>query len=210
MSRNATFRPLRPETWRGERTPASQRYSRYRFRANWQTTFDDLLTELRQLKAKDIVIEAGFRDSDIRLDGWPRANAPQPKDPGIRIAFESKHGPMVYQCDRYDGWQENVRAIALGLKALRAVDRYGITGNAEQYTGFRAIEAPRTFTGFATVDDALSFLRQKSELSSANDVALKTLVRIVARKCHPDHGGTNDAWTRFDEATRLLRKEGLL
>ena len=32
----------------------------------------------------------------------------------------------------------NLRSIALGLKALRAVDRYGVSRRGEQYAGFRA------------------------------------------------------------------------
>jgi len=39
-------------------------------------------------------------------------------------------------CD--EDWRHNVRSIALGLEALRAVDRYGISRRGEQYAGFRA------------------------------------------------------------------------
>jgi hypothetical protein len=41
------------------------------------------------------------------------------------------------------GWQHNVRAIALTLEALRAVDRYGATETGQQYTGFKALPAGR-------------------------------------------------------------------
>lgn len=206
----ATFRPLRRETWQGKPTPSSHRRSRYQFRANWQATLDDLSYELEQLGAKDLVIEADFSEADIRLDGMPRANARVPQDPGVRIAFESKHGPLVYQCDTYDGWKENVRAIALGLKALRAVDRYGITDHAEQYTGFKAIGGsspePATFQG---PEDAVAWLRATAGLNGS-PLSYRAAARAAARKCHPDHGGTTEQWAKYDEATRLLKKEGLL
>ena len=53
------------------------------------------------------------------------------------VAFESKHGPLKYATDVFDHWHANLRAIALGLEALRKVERYGITQRGEQYTGFR-------------------------------------------------------------------------
>src|SRR5579863_10251967 len=46
---------------------------------------------------------------------------------GIILTFNSKHGPLSYPCDKYSNWQANLRAIALSLEALRAVDRYGVT-----------------------------------------------------------------------------------
>ena len=45
---------------------------------------------------------------------------------------------LVYATDCCDFWQHNLRSIALGLEALRAVDRYGISRRGEQYAGFRA------------------------------------------------------------------------
>ena len=137
----ATFRPL---TWTGPSTPAAQRRSRWTFKASWSDTLTLLDGELAHLGAHEVVIEADFREKDIRLDGMPRASAPQPEHPGVRIAFESKHGPLVYAADSCTDWQHNVRSIALGLEALRAVDRYGITRRAEQYAGWRQIEAKGT------------------------------------------------------------------
>src|SRR5206468_4280936 len=132
-----TFRPL---TWLGPTTPAYRRRSRYAFKASWKGTLDLLERELTYLKAGEIAIEADFAESDIRLDGMPRGNARQPQFPGIRLAFNSKAGPLVYQTDTCEFWQHNVRSIALGLEALRAVDRYGITTRHEQYQGYRQIE----------------------------------------------------------------------
>src|SRR5947208_1880483 len=78
-------------------------------------------------------------ESDIRLDGRPRARAVA-SHPGVVLAFDSRHGPLKYAVDTFDRWQDNLRAIALGLEHLRAVDRYGVTRRGEQYTGWRQIE----------------------------------------------------------------------
>jgi 2-keto-3-deoxy-L-rhamnonate aldolase RhmA len=121
----------------------------------------------------------------------PRSNAKAPVDPGVRIFFESKHGALAYQSDSCDYWQHNVRSVALGLGALRAVDRYGITKKAEQYAGWRQIESAKP--------DYWSAMQTLAELagidgvgSGSGDVA--KAYRIAARRHHPDTGGTVEMW----------------
>jgi hypothetical protein len=46
---------------------------------------------------------------------------------------------LLYACDRFWRWQHNLRAIALGLEALRLVERYGIGDAHQQYAGYRAL-----------------------------------------------------------------------
>lgn len=49
---------------------------------------------------------------------------------------------VVLATDAYELWQHNVRAIALSLKALRDMERYGAT-QGRQYAGFRQLTAGR-------------------------------------------------------------------
>jgi hypothetical protein len=210
----ATFRPLRKELWQGEFTPARERRSRYTFKAPWSDTLSLLNTELIKLGAHEVVIEADFRESDIRLDGLPRANARVPEFPGVRVAFESKHGPLVYQTDTCASWQHNVRSIALGLEALRAVDRYGITSRAEQYTGFKAIGSGPDTTGI-TAEDARALLvawaGREDERWPLMPDDQKKLVRQARSNAHPDrHGGDHTHWNLVEGAIRFLRATGAL
>ncbi len=87
------------------------------------------------------MLQIDIREQALRLDGGLRANARPVDFPGVRISFESKHGPLTYATDTHEFWQHNVRGIALGLQALRAVDRYGVTKRGEQYTGWKALPA---------------------------------------------------------------------
>jgi len=205
----ATFRPL---LWIGPSTPTQRRRSRYTFKASWQDTLDLLSHELRLLGASEVVIEADFQESDIRLDGWPRANARTPNHPGVRVAFESKHGPLIYQTDNCAFWQHNVRSIALGLESLRAVDRYGITSRAEQYAGWKALPSQPKGASFATVDDALRWLRDPDNcgVAGGEGLSLKVLLRLVAKQHHPDRGGDQATWARYDEAVQLLKKASMV
>ena len=208
-----TFRPL--SAWTEKPTDPLYRRSRYQFRAGWQSTLDLLERELGYLDARNVVIEADFAEGDIRIDGMPRANARQPTHPGVRVAFDSKHGPLVYATDSSEFWQHNVRSIALGLEALRAVDRYGITHRAEQYTGWKAITTGPTAmpaTRQMTVEDAARYL-----LSAIGDPLTPTpnavitvpatrlqVYRQAVRGLHPDAGGDPDLFDRVQEAKRVL------
>ena len=196
-----TFRPLR---WVDVSTRASARRSRRTFKAGWQDTLNLLARELEYLKARDVVIEADFREQDIRLDGMPRANARQPEHPGVRIAFDSKHGPLVYATDSCAFWQHNVRSIALGLEALRAVDRYGVTKRGEQYTGWKAIgSAPAAVPMASTA--AWAVLRDLAGFTPQADVSHERIISVARQYAHPDHGGTADTWARFDRAYKAVR-----
>lgn len=153
------------------------------FSATWGDTMDLIQRELRFLGAKRVVIEAGFRERDIRLDGWPRADARTPEFPGVILSFESKFGPLRYLTDAFTngsvfvsgrqarargsdkaftmevlGWHANLRAIALSLEALRSVDRYGVSRRGEQYTGWNALPPGMPMGRAMTVEEALETL----------------------------------------------------
>lgn len=174
------------------------RRGRFTFRAGWSDTLELLDRELRYLKAESVVIQADFAESDIRLDGMPRANARSPQHPGVILSFESKHGPLQYLTDQHAFWQHNVRAIALGLGALRAVDRYGITRTGQQYTGWRQLTAG---SGLTTRQEAEALILRLSNGAADNmDAAYKAALKVA----HPDHGGDSATLASVLDAGRLL------
>lgn len=131
-------RPL--TTWPGRKmTPHSER-RRSPFSAAFGDTTILLRRELDHLGAHQAVLELAIGEGDIRLDGLPRASA-RAAHPGVVLSFESRHGPLRYAVDRFVAWQDNLRAIALGLESLRRVDRYGMSSSGEQYRGWLALEA---------------------------------------------------------------------
>ena len=147
-----------------------------RFSASWSSTVRDLARELTALRAERVVMELDMFETDFRLDGLPRANA-RPASPGVVLYMDTPHGPLRYAVDTYAHWQENVRAIALALEALRAVDRYGVTRKGEQYAGWRAL--PQT--------TALNYERRGLEL-----IAKYGGVKEAMRATHPDVGGDEE------------------
>ncbi|GAA3510189.1 hypothetical protein GCM10022234_00510 [Aeromicrobium panaciterrae] len=67
--------------------------------------------ELRQLSAKNVILEVDVLPGAIRLDGELYANA-KVNTPAVRLHFDSKHGHLTYATDAFTTWQDNVRAIA--------------------------------------------------------------------------------------------------
>lgn len=201
-----------PAIWpNGERTSQWQR-QRARFRVGAADTMALLERELRHLGVRynaTVVIMAGYRERDIRLDGKPRADA-RPGDPAVAIAFESKYGPLTYACDTFSSYDDNLRAIALGLEALRTVDRYGITKSGQQYTGWKALGSgdATVATGVKqrlTKDTAADFLRRfGTPTNGVGQVNLTALYREALKSCHPDVGGSREDWDRLQEAKAVL------
>ncbi len=131
-----TFRPL-PD-WPHAVTKPRQ-YAK--FRVAYPATLKLLEYEIDRLDGTDVVFGIGLRERDVRLDGQPRADARPIGHPGVEISFNSKFGRLVYATDQFDDWQDNVRAIALSLEALRAVDRYGVSRRGQQYAGWAQLSA---------------------------------------------------------------------
>lgn len=208
----ARFRPI--GSWPGASTPDAKRGSRWSFRASWSDTLSLLEYELGKLNARDVVIQVALEDRHIRLDGWPRGDAPNPSHPGVVIAFGSKHGPLQYATDAYEWWQHNVRAIALGLEALRKVDRYGITRRGEQYTGWKQLGAGMPMgSSTMTLDEAARFLIKHGEWGGVpakpDDLIgtpkiISLYYREAAKRLHPDAGGSTEDFQRLQQAKALL------
>ena len=213
-----TVRPISDRTWQNASSHATSQFT-----STWTDTLDLLERELSALRASDLVIEVDVRERDIRNDGLLRADA-KASSPAVVLAFESKHGPMLYRCDRYRTtpwrnrmalWQHNVRAIALTLQALRAVDRYGATETGQQYTGFKALPPGGIALGPApmTVDEAAAFMAEHADPDHQIPGMARTLThgrmveatyKTAAKRLHPDAGGDTELFQQLQDAKRVL------
>lgn len=196
------IRPLGP--WTGPVT--TDRRNGAQFRADWNSTITLLGRETDHLGAQLVVVQVAAGEGDIRRDGMLRAGA-RVTFPGVRISFDSRHGPLTYATDAYAAWKANVRAIALALEALRAVDRYGVAKTGEQYRGWRAIEGASTQM---SLDAAARLLAGESgnrftvdQLLTVTE-AVSTAYRVAARRLHPDVGGDRALFERVTAARDLL------
>lgn len=194
-----TLRPMvswpQAETGYRERSP---------FSAPWSATIDLLDRELHSLgrarRNAPSVLQIALREQDFRIDGMPRANA-VPSHPGVILNVESAKGPLSFPCDKFDRWQHNLRAIALGLEALRKIDRYGITPGDEQYRGWLAIDSAPSMTAAA----AERFLREFAGHRVDEVPTMANVFRRARAKAHPDRNyGDQTLWDQVAQAAAVL------
>lgn len=212
-------RPI--ETWPGELTKRRQTSP---FSATYSDTLIILERELDALGSTEVVVQLAVTERDCRLDGALRADA-RPTHPGVIVSFETKrHGKLSYPCDTFDpssyrrqeGWHQNLRAVALGLEALRKVQRYGIANTGQQYQGWKALGAGVPMPAAAmTVEDAARFLIEHGEwggtpatvddiVEASGTPVVTAYFREAAKKLHPDNGGDAALFARLTEARELL------
>lgn len=194
-----TTRPLSDRAWL--RADSARRSAP--FRLTWPRIEQKLFDEVEALDGSDLIIGLDITEADLRIDGRPRANA-RAASPAVEVAFESKHGPLLYRADNYgdrwygrEGWHENVYAVALTLEALRAVDRWGAASSGEQYRGYRQIgggpaivpEAPMTTDRAAEVIAKAGYPGENPRLVAAaiaDGIGVEVAVRLAQRNTHPD------------------------
>jgi hypothetical protein len=217
------FRPIKewPEGWK---TPGRPRADSP-FRATYSDTLEVLDRELRSLEAKDAFLQVDASTRDLRLDGQLRADA-RVDHPGVILTVDTrKLGTLTYSCDRYvrpsyrskagPSWQHNLRAIALGLEALRTVERYGIAERGQQYAGYRelpsGIAVPAAMTAEAAADLLVEHGEWGGESGNPDDLIDDPTVaaayfRSAAKRHHPDVGGDPELFRRLLSAKELLER----
>jgi len=198
--------------WSGPRTRSPQRS---RFDASWDATWKLLMREASSLGASRVLILLDADATHFRRDGQLRAEA-KLHSQAVVVVVDGKHGPIRLPCDRYDRWQDNIRAIALSLEALRSVDRYGVTRSSEQYRGWTALppgSAPEAADPWRTVEEAAVFLLRIVDEDGIKGAvrclledpgALSDVWREVVRRTHPDQGGDAAVMVRANRAKAFI------
>lgn len=162
-----------------------------RFEQNPSDTLDYLKAELNRIGATNIIISsnAAVKDNgDMYADAMGRHH-----DPAVAVYFKWKGKEMVICADQYCRIWENVYAIGKTIKAMRDIDRYGVSDFMES-----------AFTGFTAIPESVSTPYKRSwwevlEVSKmATDDEIKIAFRNLSKKYHPDKGG-DDNKEKFQE-----------
>lgn len=180
---------------------------------NWKrkqdlSVFDAIkrvLGELARLGVRegDSIISTNLQ---TRLDGLPRSDQREPKDPGAAVYWQlNGQAPKVMAIDQYTTVADNLAAIAATLEALRAIERHGgalILDRA--FTGFDALPAPGKTRHWRDVLDV-----PEGGGNTADQLArAKMHYRACASANHPDKaGGSNEKMAEINRAWQQAQEE---
>lgn len=127
--------------------------------------------------------------------GLPYANRRQPTDVGVAVYFSYKGQSQCFPCDRWDRIEDNMHAICLTVAALRGIERWG---------SGRMMQA--AFTGFKSLPSAEWSKVLSCPPNSTND-QVQARYRELARKFHPDVGGSHHQMAEINRAYDAFKKE---
>ncbi len=146
---------------------------------------DRLQRELDLVRARSIVLSTNV---ELRLDGLPRSGQPEPRDPGVAVYFQLKGKPHCLSCDTYTRVADNIAAVAAHIEASRKIERLGVADIAEIFAGFVALPAPPHWSEILGVPRTATL----DEVHRA--------YRDLAKKRHPDRGGSQDLMAELNTA----------
>lgn len=190
-------------------------------RGLYERTLKELRIELQYLRVTQawlqVVLAGG--EADLRADGQLRSRA-KIINPGVALTVETiDYGRLVYSCDQHEGrwsndppdWQINLRAITIGLKDLRRLERYGVADRGQQYAGFRELGAGTAVRGATqSREDVARYLATMAGWTDDDSVPSSLLTdqsqviaahRDASKHNHPDLGG-NTATQAYINAAR--------
>lgn len=169
-----------------------RRFERSRFNTTFGKARDALMSSLRLLGARDVVLSTNI---PLRNDGLPYANTGVIADAGIAVYFTYKKRHMCFACDRWDRVQDNTQATRHTIDALRGVARWGTGDMLEAaLTGFTALPAPSA---------GMSYWRDVLGLNSTVPItalSLKLQWKYLRSLHHPDKGGDPQMFARAKAA----------
>lgn len=154
------------------------------FKTTLSAALHNLKLEVERLGGKNLILS-----SNVTL------GSEYPKEPGVCAYFDLREQHIAIPCDRWNKVQDNVRAIALTIEAMRGMERWGAKHMITAlFTGFNALPEK-------TGESCWEILGVPA---GATEKAIKDAYRARAMETHPDKpGGSAEAFGRVQAAYNL-------
>jgi len=146
---------------------------------------DRLSEQLELIRARYVTLSTNL---ELRLDGQPRSGQRDPDDKGVAVYFQLAGKDTVLACDKWSAVADNIAAIAKHIDALRGMDRWGVGTAAQAFAGYQALPEPDQWWQILGCG------------SNAGPDEITAAYRGLARKAHPDTGGSDWAMARLNAA----------
>lgn len=182
--------PLKwPVGWRRNQMPELSKFDP-------KGVFQEAKAVQRQLElmgAENVVISSNMQ---YRQDGLPysRQNV---SDTGVAVYFTMHGKQQCIPCDRWISLEENLRAIAKTIEALRGIERWGAREMVDAaFSGFKELPA----SSGTAVNPVKPWNEVLGVLSDASHEEIKRAYHQLAHFHHPDKGGSAAAFQKIRDA----------
>lgn len=186
-----------PDGW--ARTPNyNRKYGHFKRERRDPSVMEGVRRILDQLSMMGISKDNVLISTNVatRLDGMPRSDQRAPTDPGVAVYWRKGQNAEM-QCmavDVYIDVADNLCAVAAVLEAMRAIERHG--GKQVQERSFRGFKALPAKTGHRPWREVMEWGHSGTPTVDLINFAF----RILARKRHPDLGGTEGEMAELNQA----------
>lgn len=183
-----------------DRTPAAER-EQARFETPESRCWGHIQDQARLMGATDLVIETA---KPHKKDGTPYASATEPEDPGAVVRWRMHGHDYVIACDHWTKVKDNLRAIGLTLEAMRGVDRWAAVTTEQAFQGLESLPPPTAASRSTAVAHELEPHEVLGVAPDAQAPVVRAAFRALARKAHPDHGGSERELGRLLDAKEAM------
>lgn len=155
---------------------------------SWNRVYRGLQDEIRKIGGRSIVVST---NQPLRQDGAPYAQERIIRDPGVAVYFVRNKRAMVMAQDRFWTVIGNMRSLTMAIEGLRQMERHGGATMMERaFDGFTALPKPggTDWWEVLQVDP------------SAQPLEIEAAFRALARKRHPDVGGSDSLMAELNRA----------
>lgn len=188
--------------------PVGKPFGRKRspFRTDRNAALSLLAYELSRIGAKTFEIEMDIPDWAINRDGSLHGGL-KASQMGVRVVVRANttKGLITLPSGTYTEQRANIYAVAMTLEKLRAVDRYDVTMEGQQYQGFTAIPASTSMT--TKVEAAwqlLADILDEAKPTTRDRPLLDRFYRDSAKVAHPDAGGSEERMAAVNRARETI------
>lgn len=184
------------------------------FRVTLTEGIQDLLYELRLMKADNVVITS---DLPTTSKGFPYSNA-KVDNPAIAVWCVIAGSERVFACDRWSTAAANLRAIGKTVEAIRKIGDWGAADMVTRaFSGFAALPpggqemAPNPASSKRPWQEVLNVPRETSTGQAPSRTQLLNWARVrhreAIRTAHPDVGGTHERAAELNVALQEAEAE---
>jgi hypothetical protein len=142
-------------------------------------------------------------------EGIPLADAPSGEDPGIAVWFQYRRVERAIACDRWYRPEENLRAIAKSIEAMRGLERWGVADvMTNVFTGFAAALPPGADEPRPILWRDVLGGNWPAGIDAVDALALaKARHRRLMESEHLDAGGSSERMLELNLALEAARSE---